>query len=198
MEAKIKVLRSNEIREETKEEEEARHRLAQQLYDKNLQMLTPLLSRKGIWRVALNDVGEVLSALKGPISKPQWGEFALIVSGPGGKIRFGSLEHMSDVQRTITSIIIKDLTTFSQIREEAAKFSGKGSKEVDKIIDEQLSNLERRFGALPPKVEPPPPKPPADLDDNIPMTSFEDMLAAEQRKREKRRRQRERKRLEKL
>lgn len=195
-------LREIESREETPEEADHRLKFASYVYDKNLATLTPHLSRKGIWRILLSDVGEVLSVSKGP-KRPVHGEFCMIISGPGCTPRFGSKEHLSDMQSNIATILMKDLTTISQVKEEASRASGKGCKEVDDIICEQLSNLERRFGSLPPSRSElllqqaelaPPSTDTLDIDQCLP--SFEDLLQSEEKKREKRRRQRERRRLE--
>lgn len=201
----LEVLRRIEQRKETEDEAKARLEFATRAYDQNLSTLTPYLSRKGIWRILLNDVGEVLNVFKGPARGPQRNELSMIVTAPGCVPRFGSMEQLLPSQVTVATILIKDLTTISQIKEEARQAPGRGfCKEVDEKIDEQLEMLERRLGSLPPsRTELEQQQQPAreDEEDELDLMqeppSFEAMIAAEERKREKRRRQKERKKMQK-
>ena len=198
----LETLRKIELRDETEEEAQARLEFATVAYDKNLATLTPYLSKKGVWRVQLDDVGLVASIAKGPAGRPKPGEFCMIVSGPGCVPRFGSLSHLLASQMPVAKTLIKDLSTISQIKEEAHHTPGRGIKEVDEKIDEQLGLLEKRFGSLPPSKTELDLQKEEQLDDDDSdlildnEQSFEQIVAAEEKKREKRRRQKEKKRMQ--
>eukprot|EP00965_Chrysotila_dentata_P062601 2074487-Pleurochrysis_carterae.AAC.1 len=85
---------------------------------RNLQMLTPYILKKGLWRVRLSDACEVVEVIRGIAGKPpQPGEFSFMVRGDGSLPQVGKLSRLSKLQVPYVRMLINDIDKVCKARE---------------------------------------------------------------------------------
>lgn len=202
------ILQKLDERPETEAEAEERVRFARQIYDKNLTLLNKYMQKRGVWRVLLNDVGEIMEVSKGATGQPRPGEYSFIVTKKGTKfgLKFGTFERLTKVQTTIATSMKDDMQKLYNAKELADATPGRGTKAVDDMVERHLQELTKRFGDLPPSTTDLKKREQEELDklsqwiecdepfvdEGEPILTFEEMLAKEARRKAKKERQKAR------
>lgn len=137
------------------DEEAERQEIGQRLHEKNLKLCTTYLHRKGIWRIRLNqmcEVVEVVSGAKG--GPPVRGEISFKGSADGTPPSFGTLDRLDAAQTTYAKSLIKDLENITQAREvakmhaDAAQAAGIGAI-GESQAKHHLEKMTAKVGELP-------------------------------------------------
>lgn len=94
--------------------------MGQRLHAKNLKLCTKYLHRKGLWRIRLNQMCEVIEVVGGAKGGPPVrGEISFKGLGDGTPPTFGTLDRLDAAQTTYAKSLIKDLENITQAREVA-------------------------------------------------------------------------------